>query len=144
MACKRSAVRSRLAAPALFRFYILISYIQNKLNQYSEFFLNKSKSRKDMKTEKAYKNLDFLNSKDARTLRILAEYLHPKIQLEEEKVMDTIVIFGSARAPSPEELSSKDSLNKGRSKSSNLKLGWFKLVNLSFWRDWIGITQVSG
>ena len=73
-----------------------------------------------MKTEKAYKNLDFLNSKGARTLRILAEYLHPKIQLEEEKVMNTIVIFGSARAPSPEELSSKDSLNKGRSKSPKL------------------------
>ncbi len=73
-----------------------------------------------MKVEKAYKNLDFLNSKDARTLRILAEYLHPKIQLEEEKVMNTIVIFGSARAPSPEELSSEDSLNKGRSKSLKL------------------------
>ena len=69
-----------------------------------------------MKTEKAYKNLDFLNSKDARTVRILSEYLYPKAQLEEEKVTNTIVIFGSARAPSPEELSSKE----GRSK--NLKL----------------------
>ena len=73
-----------------------------------------------MKTEKAYKNLDFLNSKDARTLRILAEYLHPKTQLDQEKVTNTIVIFGSARAPSPEELSSKDSSNKGRSKNSKL------------------------
>ena len=70
-----------------------------------------------MKTEKAYKNLDFLSSKDARTLRILSEYLHPKTQLEQEKVSNTIVIFGSARAPSPEELSSKDSLSEGRSKS---------------------------
>ena len=43
-----------------------------------------------MKTEKAYKNLDFLNSKDARTLRILAEYLHPKTQLEKEKVKTVI------------------------------------------------------
>ena len=28
--------------------------------------------------EKAYKNLDFLNSKDARILRILAEYIEPE------------------------------------------------------------------
>ena len=82
--------------------------------------MNKTKNTKKLQIEKAYKNLDFLNSKDARTLRILAEYLHPKIQLEEEKVTNTIVIFGSARAPSPEELSTKDSLNKGSSKSSKL------------------------
>ncbi len=40
-----------------------------------------------MKTEKAYKNLDFLTSKDARPLRILAEYLHPKTQFEQEKIV---------------------------------------------------------
>ena len=56
------------------------------------------------KSKKAYKNLEFLNSKDARTIRILAEYLYPKAQLEKEGVQNTIVIFGSARAPSPEEL----------------------------------------
>jgi hypothetical protein len=76
----------------------------------------KTKNTKELQTEKAYKNLDFLNSKDARTVRILSEYLYPKAQFEEEKVTNTIVIFGSARAPSPEELSSKE----GRSK--NLKL----------------------
>ena len=78
--------------------------------------MNKTKNTKKLQTEKAYKNLDFLNSKDARTVRILSEYLYPKAQFEEEKVTNTIVIFGSARAPSPEELSSKE----GRSK--NLKL----------------------
>ena len=82
--------------------------------------MNKTKNTKDLQTEKAYKNLDFLNSKDARTLRILSEYLYPKKQLEEEKVTNTIVIFGSARAPSPEELSSTEGLNKGRSKSHKL------------------------
>ena len=76
----------------------------------------KTKNTKELQTEKAYKNLDFLNSKDARTLRILSEYLYPKKQLEEEKVTNTIVIFGSARAPSPEELSSKEE------RSKNLKL----------------------
>ena len=78
--------------------------------------MNKTKNTKKLQTEKAYKNLDFLNSKDARIVRILSEYLYPKAQFEEEKVTNTIVIFGSARAPSPEELSSKE----GRSK--NLKL----------------------
>ena len=78
--------------------------------------MNKTKNTKKLQTEKAYKNLDFLNSKDARIVRILSEYLYPKAQLEEEKVTNTIVIFGSARAPSPEELSSKEE------RSKNLKL----------------------
>ena len=78
--------------------------------------MNKTKNTKKLQTEKAYKNLDFLNSKDARIVRILSEYLYPKAQFEEEKVTNTIVIFGSARAPSPEELSSKDE------RSKNLKL----------------------
>ena len=78
--------------------------------------MKKTKNTKKPQIEKAYKNLDFLNSKDARTLRILSEYLHPKKQLEEKKVTNTIVIFGSARAPSPEELSNKE----GRSKNHKL------------------------
>ena len=47
--------------------------------------------------ETAYKNLDFLNSTSARTIRILSEYLEPKNRLQREKVKDTIVFFGSAR-----------------------------------------------
>ena len=81
--------------------------------------MNKTKNTKNLQTEKAYKNLDFLNSKDARTVRILSEYLYPKAQLEQERVTNTIVIFGSARAPSPEELSSKEGLNK---ENKNFKL----------------------
>ena len=46
---------------------------------------------------KAYKNEVFLNSQDARVLRILAEYLEPKSRFEEFRVRDTIVFFGSAR-----------------------------------------------
>jgi uncharacterized protein (TIGR00730 family) len=47
--------------------------------------------------EHAYRNLGFLNSKDARELRILAEYLEPKSRFEYHKVEDTIVFMGSAR-----------------------------------------------
>ena len=38
-----------------------------------------------------------MHSKEARALRILAEYLEPKSRLETEGVEDTIVFFGSAR-----------------------------------------------
>jgi uncharacterized protein (TIGR00730 family) len=49
------------------------------------------------KPTKAYQDLDFLNSSDGRTIRILTEYLQPKSKFKKHKVMDTIVFFGSAR-----------------------------------------------
>ncbi len=49
------------------------------------------------KTPKAYNNPEFVNGKDARELRILAEYLEPKVRFEKLGVEDTIVFFGSAR-----------------------------------------------
>ena len=52
---------------------------------------------------KAYSNEAFLNSKDARALRILAEYLEPKSRFERNKVDDTIVFMGSARLKSREQ-----------------------------------------
>ena len=45
----------------------------------------------------AYKNEAFLDSDDARPLRILAEYLEPMQAFHRERVCDTIVFFGSAR-----------------------------------------------
>jgi len=51
--------------------------------------------------DKAYKNLPFLNSPDARTLRVLAEYLEPQRRFEQERVRDTVVFFGSARILAP-------------------------------------------
>ena len=44
----------------------------------------------------------FLESTAARPLRILAEYLHPLVQLKNEGIGDTIVMFGSARIESRE------------------------------------------
>jgi hypothetical protein len=46
---------------------------------------------------KAYKNPQFLKSKVARELRILAEYIEPEARFEEFQVRDTVVFFGSAR-----------------------------------------------
>ena len=45
----------------------------------------------------AYRDQDFLDSDDARPLRIIAEYLAPLRALREQEVRDTIVFFGSAR-----------------------------------------------
>ena len=46
---------------------------------------------------KAYKNIDFIKSREARTLRILAEYLEPEKRFKHENIRHTIVFFGSSR-----------------------------------------------
>ncbi len=46
---------------------------------------------------KAYKNEAFLDSADARPLRILSEYLEPLSHFRRQKIRDTVVFFGSAR-----------------------------------------------
>lgn len=46
---------------------------------------------------KAYRDADFLDSREARAIRILAEYLEPEARFERLGVTDTIVFFGSAR-----------------------------------------------
>ena len=51
---------------------------------------------------KAYENPRFLESKDARALRMLAEYLEPLSRFQHYGVRDTIVFMGSARLISRE------------------------------------------
>ncbi len=50
-------------------------------------------------TLKAFENLEFLHTRDARPLRILSEYLYPRHVFERENVTDIVVFFGSARIP---------------------------------------------
>ena len=45
----------------------------------------------------AYLDQNFLNSPDARAIRMLAEYLEPFSVFRREKIRDTVVFFGSAR-----------------------------------------------
>jgi len=45
----------------------------------------------------AYKDEEFMDSDEARPLRILAEYLGPLHSFRSQRVQDTIVFFGSAR-----------------------------------------------
>lgn len=52
---------------------------------------------------KAYQNPDFLRSRDARVLRIIAEYLYPEQRLRKFQIRNTVVFWGSARCLSEEE-----------------------------------------
>jgi uncharacterized protein (TIGR00730 family) len=65
--------------------------------------MRKSVETKKMleKAEKAYTNIDFLRSADARIIRILSEFLEPMQRFRRQKIADTIVFFGSARTKPP-------------------------------------------
>ena len=52
---------------------------------------------------KAYDNPEFVHSRDARVLRILAEYLYPEHRFRRMRIRNTVVFWGSARCPSEEE-----------------------------------------
>ena len=50
----------------------------------------------------AYLDREFLDSEEARPLRILAEYLEPLRRFKAQNIQDTVVFFGSARIHSRE------------------------------------------
>jgi uncharacterized protein (TIGR00730 family) len=51
----------------------------------------------------AYRNDRFMESADARTIRIAAEYIEPQLRLKRAGIQNTVVFFGSARILSREE-----------------------------------------
>jgi uncharacterized protein (TIGR00730 family) len=50
----------------------------------------------------AYRDHEFLESEEARPLRILAEYIEPLRRFQAQNIQDTVVFFGSARIHSRE------------------------------------------
>jgi uncharacterized protein (TIGR00730 family) len=54
----------------------------------------------DHKQPLAYHDLAFLETDDARPIRILSEYLDPLRRFRQENIQDTVVFFGSARVGS--------------------------------------------
>jgi uncharacterized protein (TIGR00730 family) len=50
----------------------------------------------------AYQYEEFLESAEARPIRILSEYLEPLRRFKEQRIQDTVVFFGSARVDSRE------------------------------------------
>ncbi|MDH3283996.1 MAG: TIGR00730 family Rossman fold protein [Acidobacteriota bacterium] len=65
--------------------------------------------KRDKGPVKAYRNIEFLTGRDARTLRILAEYLEPESRFERYDVEDTIVFFGSSRARPADDVDGSES-----------------------------------
>jgi uncharacterized protein (TIGR00730 family) len=60
-------------------------------------------TEKPADAQKAYRNRAFLDGADARSLRILSEYLEPESRFDHYDIKDTIVFMGSARTPSRDE-----------------------------------------
>ncbi len=74
----------------------------------------------------AYRNDRFLESADARTLRLLAEYLEPQVRLRRAGVQNTVVMFGSARI-----LSREDALRRLSEAESNPGAGGLKAARMA-------------
>jgi len=68
-------------------------------------------------TVKAYQNDKFLNSSDGRIIRMLAEFLEPQSRFRKQKIVDTIVFFGSARLKSKRDATTE--LNKFKTMDAN-------------------------
>lgn len=62
----------------------------------------------------AYEDPAFLNSPDGRIVRILSEYSAPLSRFRHERIQDTVVFFGSARTPSPEDLQREKELSTSK------------------------------
>jgi uncharacterized protein (TIGR00730 family) len=58
--------------------------------------------QKNRRDPLAYEKEEFLKSPEARSVRILSEYLDPLREFRIHKIKDTLAFFGSARIPSPE------------------------------------------
>ena len=57
-----------------------------------------------MRPEKAYKNMEYLNSREARVVRIMCEYIEPEKRFKHYKIRHTVVFFGSARTQPDDSL----------------------------------------
>ncbi len=56
----------------------------------------------------AFDDLDFLVREELRPVRLLLELTKPELTLQEHKILNTVVIFGSARTPSPEMVDAEE------------------------------------
>lgn len=103
----------------------------------------------------AYENPDFLNSPDARILRIMAEYQEPLTRFRRERIQDTIVFFGSARfraldvaaanfellantgsrEPAPEQPASLEEVEHGRATGARLRLAGAAIEMAAYYED---------
>jgi uncharacterized protein (TIGR00730 family) len=84
-------------------------------------------------TELAFLNHEFLSSRPARTLRILAEYMEPEQRFKEYDVRDTIVFFGSARILSRE--AAEKALQAAQASGNDVEGAELKLKMSRYYED---------
>src|SRR5260221_8452924 len=77
-------------------------------------------SERPERSAKAYHNRPFLDGKEARALRILAEYLEPKGRFDRHHIEDTIVFMGSARIEAGASEAARTGAAAGNSGASQL------------------------
>jgi uncharacterized protein (TIGR00730 family) len=90
-------------------------------------------SAKDHHHPLAFLDPDFMASRSARTLRILAEYIEPEQRFREYDIRDTIVFFGSARIL-PRETAEKV-LEEARRKDEDVENAEQKLRMSRYYED---------
>jgi hypothetical protein len=92
---------------------------------------------------KAYKNAEFLNSPQARTIRILAEYLEPESRFEKYNIQDTVVFFGSARIRPPEQATRHlDGLREAGASASELRAAGARLSIANYYQDAVDLARM--
>jgi uncharacterized protein (TIGR00730 family) len=84
---------------------------------------------------KAYLKESFLNSADARPLRILSEYLEPKTRLNRHRIEDTIVFMGSARLLSREQAQAELSAAEAAGDERRLERARTRLAMSRYYED---------
>jgi hypothetical protein len=82
---------------------------------------------------KAYKNEEFIDTRDARPLRILAEYLEPEARFKRLHVHDTIIFFGSARTLSKDEAGA--ALETAKAEGGNVRHAEMQLHMSRYYED---------
>ena len=88
--------------------------------------------KKNKKPEKAYRNIDFLNSPDARTIRFLAEYNEPRSRFIKYGVDNIIVFFGSARVA---ELNNHEKIPTNKIDNSSIQTDNYSQRMSQYYKD---------
>jgi uncharacterized protein (TIGR00730 family) len=102
--------------------------------------------KKNQVPEKAYRNMDFLSSTSARTVRMLAEFYEPEARFKKNNIVDTIVFFGSARTLSAKDAKKNYNKTKRAGKSSraykkNLKAAETHLYMSKYYEDAVELSK---
>ncbi len=92
---------------------------------------------------KAYQDLEFLKREEVRGLRLQLELLKPEIIQYEQNIESTIVAFGSARTPAPEDAEkelaeAKENIEKNPDNKAAilaLKIAETKMVHAGYYKE---------